>query len=62
MISESDIAEGHAGAPGKGYAGSLSRSFTTTLRYIALADKMKKSAERVFVPEFLKPQKGRKRR
>ena len=34
------------------------RSFTTTLRYIALAEKMKKSAERVFVPEFLKAKKG----
>ncbi len=34
------------------------RSFTTTLRYIALADKMKKSAERVFVPEFLRSKKG----
>ncbi len=34
------------------------RSFTTTLRYISLADKMKKSAEQVFVPEFLKTKKG----
>ena len=29
------------------------RSFTTTLRYIALADKMKKSSEKVYVPDFL---------
>ena len=34
------------------------RSFTTTLRYIALADKVKKSAEQVFVPEFLNTEKG----
>jgi len=29
------------------------RSFTTTLRYIGLADKMKRAAEKVYVPEFL---------
>ena len=30
------------------------KSFTATLRYIGLADKMKKATEKVFVPEFLK--------
>ena len=30
------------------------RSFTTTQRYIALADKMKGAAEKVFVPKFLR--------
>ena len=30
------------------------RSFSTTLRYIGLADKMKAASERVYVPEFLK--------
>ncbi|MHC4403323.1 MAG: tyrosine-type recombinase/integrase [Planctomycetota bacterium] len=30
------------------------RSFTTTLRYISLADKMKQATDRVYVPEFLK--------
>jgi len=29
------------------------RSFTTTLRYIGLADEMKQSAANVYVPEFL---------
>jgi integrase len=29
------------------------KSFTTTLKYIGLADKMKKAAEKVYVPEFL---------
>jgi integrase len=30
------------------------RSFTTTLRYIGLADKMKAAADKVYVPEFLR--------
>jgi integrase len=30
------------------------KSFTTTLRYIGLSDKMKKATERVYVPEFLR--------
>jgi len=30
------------------------KSFTTTLRYIGLADKMKAASEKVYVPEFLK--------
>jgi hypothetical protein len=30
------------------------RSFTTTLRYIGLADKMKVATEAVHVPEFLR--------
>lgn len=30
------------------------KSFTATLRYIGLADKMKKSSEKVFVPDFLR--------
>ncbi len=34
------------------------KSFTTTLRYIGLADKMKATAEKVYVPEFLR-QSGR---
>ena len=34
------------------------RSFNTTQRYIALADKMKGAAEKVFVPEFLKDGKA----
>lgn len=34
------------------------KSFTTTLRYIGLADKMKKSADQVYVPEFLKTASG----
>ena len=29
------------------------KSFTTTLRYIELSDKLKKTADQVFVPEFL---------
>jgi integrase len=29
------------------------KSFTTTLRYIQLSDKMKKATEAVFVPDFL---------
>ena len=29
------------------------KSFQTTLRYIGLADKMKKATEQVYVPEFL---------
>lgn len=32
------------------------KSFTTTLRYIGLADKMKSASEKVYVPEFLKAQ------
>jgi len=32
------------------------KSFQTTLRYIELADKMKKATEQVYVPEFLKKQ------
>ena len=34
------------------------RSFQTTLRYIKLADKMKKTTEQVFVPEFLQDRKA----
>ena len=34
------------------------KSFTTTLRYISLANKMKQGSERVFVPEFLKVNTG----
>ncbi|MCH8922431.1 MAG: site-specific integrase [Planctomycetes bacterium] len=34
------------------------KSFTTTLRYIGLADKMKKAADKVYVPEFLKAAGG----
>jgi integrase len=34
------------------------RSFTTTLRYIGVADKMKASAERVYVPEFIQERKA----
>ena len=34
------------------------RSFTTTLRYIQLADKMKKTSEVVYVPEFLSARQG----
>jgi hypothetical protein len=34
------------------------KSFTTTLRYIGLADKMKKAADKVYVPEFLKAKGG----
>lgn len=30
------------------------KSFQTTLRYINLADKMKKTTEQVYVPEFLR--------
>ena len=30
------------------------RSFTTTLRYISLANKMHKAAEQVYVPGFLR--------
>lgn len=30
------------------------KSFTTTQRYIGLADKMKKATEKVYVPEFLR--------
>jgi integrase len=30
------------------------KSFSTTLRYIGLADKMKKATDRVYVPDFLK--------
>ena len=29
------------------------KSFTTTLRYIQLSDKMKKAADVIYVPEFL---------
>jgi integrase len=29
------------------------KSFTTTLRYIGLADKLKQSAEKVYVPEVV---------
>ena len=32
------------------------KSFTTTLRYIALSDKMKKATDAVHVPAFLKKQ------
>jgi hypothetical protein len=34
------------------------KSFTTTLRYIGLADKMKAAADKVYVPEFLKTGAG----
>lgn len=34
------------------------KSFTTTLRYIGLADKMKKATEKVYVPEFLRSSVG----
>lgn len=34
------------------------KSFTTTLRYISLANKMKQGSEQVFVPEFLKGRTG----
>jgi integrase len=34
------------------------RSFSTTLRYIQLTDKMKKATEAVYVPEFLKARKA----
>ena len=34
------------------------RTFTTTLRYIALADKMKAATERVYVPAFLQGRKA----
>jgi hypothetical protein len=33
-------------------------SFTTTLRYIELADKMKKTTEAVYVPDFLRGRTG----
>jgi len=33
------------------------KSFTTTLRYIALSDKLKKASEKVYVPDFLTPAK-----
>jgi hypothetical protein len=29
------------------------KSFSTTLRYIELTDKMRKATEKVYVPEFL---------
>jgi hypothetical protein len=34
------------------------KSFQTTLRYIELADKMKKATEQVYVPDFLKKRTG----
>ncbi|MGA2067413.1 MAG: tyrosine-type recombinase/integrase [Thermoguttaceae bacterium] len=34
------------------------KSFTTTLRYIGLADKMQQAAGRVYVPEFLRVRTG----
>lgn len=34
------------------------KSFQTTLRYIKLADKMKKTTEQVYVPEFLQQRKA----
>jgi len=34
------------------------KSFTTTLRYIGLADKMKAAADKVYVPEFLRVDAG----
>ena len=34
------------------------RSFTTTLRYIGLADKMKQGTERVYVPDFLQQRRA----
>jgi hypothetical protein len=34
------------------------RSFTTTLRYIGLADKLKRAADKVYVPEFLAQASG----
>lgn len=34
------------------------KSFTTTLRYIQLADKMKKNSENVYVPDFLRSRAG----
>ena len=34
------------------------RSFTTTLKYIGLADKMKKATDTVYVPDFLKRKIG----
>lgn len=34
------------------------RSFSTTLRYVQLTDKMKKAADQVYVPEFLQKRKA----